>query len=113
MNNLKQNFRQWQEVHPNPFTAEIVNLERADNKVIELSKDPHKEFYGVAVWQKENEDCNTCKDKRPQHWRFKSFSHDISKSFHDRDEAVRYQNLLKQKIKNHQEIEDILQDLDQ
>ena len=107
---LKSEFRKWQDNHPNPFTSKILKLERADNKIIELSRDPRREFYGVAVWQKLNEDCQTCKDHREKHWRFESVSHDLSVSFHDENEAREYQAMLKQKLKDHAEIEEIIRE---
>jgi len=109
---LKTEFRKWQNNHPNPFTAKILNLERANNNIIELSRDPRKEFYGVAVWHKLNEDCQTCNEDREKHWRFESASHDLSQSFHDKEEAREYQQLLKQKFKDYSEVKDIVEEVD-
>lgn len=109
MNKLRTKFRKWQKNHPNPFTSKILNLEKANNNIIELSRDPRREFYGVAVWQKLNENCETCNEDREQHWRFESTSHDLSKSFHDREEAREYQAMLKQKFKDYNEIKEIVE----
>lgn len=110
---LKSDFKNWQDIHPNPFTPKIVNLERSDNNIIELSKERDREFYGVAVWERTEDSCETCNEGRPEHTRFKSLNHDLSQSFHDREEAQEYQQLLKDKIKSYEEIKELVEEVNE
>jgi len=109
---LRNDFRQWQEIHPNPFTKKLVDTRQTGNTIIELAKDPRKEFYGVAVWTKKNNDCQVCNDDREKHARFEALSHDLAKSFHDEEEALTYFNTVADKLQAKQEIDQILKEVD-
>lgn len=114
MRTLKGKFTQWQETHHNPFTPKLEEkIQVGDNKIIELAKSRHKEFYGVAVWQNTGEDCDTCNNDRPHHKRFEAVEHDLNKPFHDEQEAKDYMQLLKEKLRNHEEIEQVLNEVEQ
>lgn len=113
MASLRQRFKQFQDVHPNPLTPKIVRLERADNKVIELSKSRRKEFYGVAAWEDTGETCEFCNEDRDEHNHFENFSHDLATSFHDKEDAETYVHTLKKKIKNYEEVKDIVEEVEE
>jgi len=92
---LPNEFRKWQKIHPNPMTPELKKTRQADGKIIELAKSRRDEFYGVAVWEKEEETCEYCDEDREKHAMFSAVDHDLNKSFHDREEARNYFEKLK------------------
>lgn len=109
MSKLKTEFRKWHKAHANPFTPKIITLQRRDNKIIELAKSRRDDFYGVSVWEDSGNECINCKEEREKHNQFESVSHDLAQSFHDKEEALEYAQLLDQKFKDYNEIKEIVE----
>lgn len=110
---LQTEFKKWQRNHHNPFTPKLVDIKQANGNIVELAKSRRKEFYGIAVWTKKNNNCEVCKESREPHPRFEALSHDLAKSFHDEDEARTYFRMIHSKVAAYEEIEDILKEVEE
>lgn len=111
MTSLESRFRKWHKIHANPFTPEILEIKTVNDKVIELSTNRAKDYFGVAVWEDTGRECDSCGDYRPEHNRFTSPSHELSKPFRNKTEARMYAGLLHRKFQHHNEIENIVHDV--
>lgn len=102
---LQNKFEKWHDKHHNPLTPVLTDyyVINDTNMIVEIAESRHDNMQGVSVWE------HTPDNELSE---FTAVNHDLNKPFHDQEEAKEYALLLKQKLEDHAEIEEIINEVE-